>query len=225
MQQLFRTSISRIALIYLVTSVVFPCTLRAAAAAKTVDIAEARALPVGSTVTIKGTVTVASGTFASSFFDEGFAVQDKSAGIYVSLPTNVGVEIRDQVEVTGTVQDSFGLLILVPAGPEAIKEKGHGQRVQPAPVRTGAIGETTEGLLVVVEGVITQGPISDLPFGYKLLVDDGSGAVQIFINLGTGIDVNGLAMGQHVRVIGFSSQFDIHYEIDPRQPSDITVLP
>jgi len=209
----------------LVTGFLVLLLLQRAEAAKTLDIADARALPVGTTVTIKGTVTVPSGAFASSFFDQGFAVQDKSGGLYVSLQTNIGVEIRDQVEVTGVVQVSFGLLVLVPTDPEAIKLKGHGRRVQPTVVRTGTVGESTEGLLVGVDGVITEGPINDLPFGYKFFMDDGSGAVQIFVNLETGIDVSELGVGQHVRVIGFSSQFDTHYEIDPRQPSDITVQP
>ena len=34
-----------------------------------------------------------------------------------------------------------------------------------------------------------------------------------------------LALGQRVRVTGFSSQFDTHYEIDPRSTADVTVLP
>ena len=43
-------------------------------------IAEARAMALGTVVTIEGTVTTPSGVFASSFFDEGFAVQDGRPG-------------------------------------------------------------------------------------------------------------------------------------------------
>ena len=64
---------------------------------------------------------------------------------------------------------------------------------------------------------------SDLPFGFKFTVDDGSGEAQIFINTQTGIDLSGLAAGQTVSVTGFSSQFDTHYEIDPRSPADIEI--
>src|SRR5262245_27254334 len=50
-------------------SLVLAMAPSAAYAAKTIAIEEARALPLGSVVTIKGTITVASGAFASSTFD------------------------------------------------------------------------------------------------------------------------------------------------------------
>ncbi|HEX6239890.1 MAG TPA: DNA-binding protein, partial [Polyangiales bacterium] len=62
-----------------------------------------------------------------------------------------------------------------------------------------------------------------LPYGYKFAVDDGSGEVLIFVNLETEIDVTRLAPGQRVKVTGFSSQFDDHYEIDPRDADDVVV--
>ncbi len=52
---------------------------------KTISIAEARSLPLGTTVTIDGVVTVPSGAFSSSTFDQGFAIQDRTGGIYVSV--------------------------------------------------------------------------------------------------------------------------------------------
>ena len=71
---------------------------------------------------------------------------------------------------------------------------------------------------------MNQAPTSDLPYGYKLSVDDGSGSVPVFVNVQTGIDVSSLKPGQKVRVIGFSSQFGTHYEIDPRWPLDVRVV-
>jgi DNA/RNA endonuclease YhcR with UshA esterase domain len=44
----------------------------------------------------------------------------------------------------------------------------------------------------------------------------------IFVNVQTGIAMGGLNVGQAVSVTGFSSQYDTHYEIDPRSPADIT---
>jgi DNA/RNA endonuclease YhcR with UshA esterase domain len=201
------------------------CALnRVALAAPVHTIAEARQLPLGTVVTIDGSVSTPSGAFASSFFDEGFGLQDHTAGVYVSLPTNLGIAPRRKVRVTGTLQDSFGLLILVPASLTDVTLLGVGPKIKPEEVATNMVGEATEGSIVQVEGTITQAPIDDLPFGYKLFVDDGSGALQIFVNLDTGIDVSGLAVGQRVRVTGFSSQFDTHYEIDPRQPSDLVIV-
>lgn len=196
----------------------------AAQAAPTISIAAARSLPLGTVVTVDGSVTTPSGAFESSFFDQGFGLQDRSAGIYVSVPSSLGLAPRAQARVTGTLQDSFGLLILVPADPAAdVKAHGAGPKVRPKWVTTGAVSEATEGLLVQVVGTITQAPTSDLPYGYKFFVDDGSGELQIFVNVQTGIDLSGLAAGQLVSVTGFSSQFDTHYEIDPREPADVVV--
>jgi len=82
---------------------------------KTITIAEARSLPLGTVVTIDGVVTVPSGAFSSSTFDQGFAIQDRTGGIYVSVPDDLGLELRQQVRVTGTLADTVlpGLLVLV----------------------------------------------------------------------------------------------------------------
>ncbi|MEU4742644.1 hypothetical protein AB0G02_19575, partial [Actinosynnema sp. NPDC023658] len=105
----------------------------------------------------------------------------------------------------------------------AVLVRDKGPMVQPRLVATGAVGEATEGLLVRVSATITGAPESDLPYGSKFSVDDGSGRLTIFVNTQTGIDLTGLVVGQSVRVTGFSSQYDTHYEIDPRFPSDIAV--
>ena len=124
--------------------------------------------------------------------------------------------------MTGTLRDSYGLRILVPADPAAVHVRGKGPAVHPKRLTTGAVSEATEGLLVRVVATITQAPASDLPYGFKFFVDDGSGELTIFVNTQTNIDLSGLAASQTVSVTGFSSQFDTHYEIDPRFPSDVT---
>jgi hypothetical protein len=188
-----------------------------------IPIAIARLLPLGTVVTVDGSVTTPSGDFASSFFDEGFAVQDRTGGIYVSLQENLGLDVRQQARVTGALADSGGLLILVPADGSAVKVHGKGPKVEPIRVPTGSIGELTEGRLVQVVGTIGQPVFNDLPFGYKIFVNDGSGEIRVYVNLQTGIDVSGFAAGQRVVVTGFSGQFET-YEIDVRFPSDIQVL-
>src|SRR5215470_4427267 len=80
-----------------------------------ISIAEARSLPLGTVVTIFGSVTVPSAAFSSSTFDQGFAIQDRTGGIYVSVVNNLGFGLRQQVRVTGTLADTVlpGLLVLV----------------------------------------------------------------------------------------------------------------
>ncbi|HXS00821.1 MAG TPA: hypothetical protein VN724_09625 [Pyrinomonadaceae bacterium] len=196
----------------------------APADSKTITIAEARSLPLGTVVTIDGVVTVPSGAFSSSTFDQGFAIQDRTGGIYVSVPNNNGFALRQQVRVTGTLADTVlpGLLVLVDV--TEIKPHGTGPKVQPLPVATGAVGESTEGQIVKITGTITQPIINDLPFGFIIFINDGSGEVHSFVCASTGIDVSGLSPGQTVEVTGFSGEFAGSFEVDPRNQEDIRII-
>jgi uncharacterized protein YdeI (BOF family) len=192
---------------------------------KTISIAEARSLPLGTVVTVDGSVTVPSGAFSSSTFDQGFAIQDHTGGIYVSVGDNLGFGLRQQVRVTGQLADSVlpGLLVLINV--TDIKAHGSGPKVQALPVATGAVGEATEGKLVRIRGTITQPIINDLPFGFIIFINDGSGEVHSFVCASTGIDVGGLSPGQTIEVTGFSGQFADSFEVDPRFQDDIKVIP
>ncbi|MEI8299010.1 MAG: hypothetical protein WCH32_13385 [Pseudomonadota bacterium] len=185
------------------------------------SVGEARSKALGTTVTVEGLVTTPSGVFNSSFFDRGFAVQDRSGGVFVSMQFDMGLKVGQRVRVTGAISSRTGLLLIVPVHPNEVQilaGKGETKSLEAA---TRAIGEATEGKLVEVVGRITQPVVTDLPYGNKLFVDDGSGPVVVYVNLDTGIDVLSLAPGQRVRVTGFSSQYEDHYEIDPRSPRDI----
>ena len=196
----------------------------ASADSKTITIAEARSLPLGTIVTIDGVVTVPSGAFSSSTFDQGFAIQDRTGGIYVSVPDNNGFALRQQVRVTGKLADTVlpGLLVLVDV--TEIKAHGSGPKVQPLSVATGDVGEDTEGQLVTITGTISQPIINDLPFGFIIFINDGSGEVHSFVCASTGIEVSGLSPGQTIQVTGFSGQFANDFEVDPRVQDDIRIV-
>ena len=208
----------------LLASIFLISLVTAHAAPPTVSIAEARSLPLGTVVTIDGVVTVPSGAFSSSTFDQGFAIQDRTGGIYVSTSDNLGFGLRQQVRVTGTLADTVlpGLLVLVDV--TAVKAHGSGPKVQPQPVATGGVGEATEGSIVRITGTISQPIVNDLPFGFIIVVNDGSGDINVFVCASTGIDVSGLSQGQTIEVTGFSGQFADHFEVDPRMQADIRVL-
>ena len=199
-------------------------TLSGPADPRTVSIAEARSLPLGTTVTIEGVVTVQSGAFSSSTFEQGFAIQDRTGGIYVSVPNNNGLGLRQQVRVTGTLADNVlpGLLVL--NNVTNIKLRGTGPKVTPLPVATGDVGEATEGQLVTITGTITQPIINDLPFGFIVFINDGSGEVHSFICSSTGILITDLNQGQTIEVTGFSGQFASDFEVDPRTQDDIRII-
>ena len=186
-----------------------------------VAIGVARASLPGIRVTIEGVVSTPSGAFQSSFGDVGFAVQDATGGIYVSLPFDLGLRVGQRVRVVGTRGDSQGLAILVPDHPnDVVVLKGR----EDVPVRaqtTASLGEATEGWIVRLTGRLVGPVTSDLPYGYKLTLNDGSGPAVVFINLETGIDAMALVPGETYRMAGFASQYADHYEIDPRYPRDI----
>jgi DNA/RNA endonuclease YhcR with UshA esterase domain len=190
-----------------------------------ISIAEARSLPLGTVVTIDGSVTVPSGAFNSSTGDQGFAIQDHTGGIYVSVPDNLGFGLRQQVRVTGELADTVvpGLLVLINV--TDIKTHGSGPNVHALPVATGAVGEGTEGKLVRISGTITQPIFNDPPYGFIIFINDGSGEVHSFVSASTGIDVSGLSQGQTIQVTGFSSEFAGSFEVDPRIQDDIEILP
>jgi len=192
-----------------------------ASAAHVISIADARSRPPGTVVTVQGSVTVPSGAYSSSTFDEGFTIEDATGGIYVSVTTDLDLKVGREVRATGVLADNgHGVLTVVPAGIGDVEVGGQGRRVEPRWVPTGSISEATEGLLVQVVGTLV-GPIEpDPPFGTILHLDDGSGPIRIFVCTSTGIDVSHLAPGQRLSVTGLSYQFG-DYEVDPRFQSDI----
>jgi DNA/RNA endonuclease YhcR with UshA esterase domain len=196
-----------------------------AASAQTISIADARNLPPGTVVTVEGSVTVPSGSYTSSTFDQGFAIQDETAGIYVSTAFDSGLNFHHHVSVTGTLgDDGFGLLVLRPASEADVVKISGASNIAPTTVATGDVSEATEGLLVEVEGIITRGPTDDLPYGYSVFIDDGSGETQIFIPATTGVNpfnIPWVTVGNSIRVTGFSAQFLGQYEVLPRFRGDI----
>jgi hypothetical protein len=178
-------------------------------------IARARELPLGTTITVRGTVTV-----PSNAFDAGFAVQQAHAGIYVLDSLGASRAIGDDIEITGTLVDSFGLLAIQPT---SITAHGHDDPVQPRQRRTRKIGEATEGELLELEGRMVGDLFDDSPFGFILHIDDGSGPAQIFLFPGSGIPTAGLQTGVKLHVVCFSNQFETTFECDPRSPDDFTI--
>jgi DNA/RNA endonuclease YhcR with UshA esterase domain len=200
-------------------------TLAARANAQVISIADARSQPPGTVVTVEGSVTVPSGDFASSTFDQGFVIEDETAGIYVSTADNLKLNFHRRVRVTGAVDDNaVGLLILRPASSADVQKLPGAARIAPEPVATGDIGEATESSLVEVTGTVTRPVIDDLPFGYQIFMDDGSGEVQIFVCASTGINpfqIPFLEEGARITVVGSSGQFLAQYEVLPRHRGDL----
>jgi hypothetical protein len=188
----------------------------AAHVSRCTSIAQAREAELGSTVSLVGTVTVPSGAF-----DDGFAIQQGRAGIYIADSAGADYALGDQVRVEGVLANANNLLVVQPS---AIERLPRGLPVRAQRRTTGSVGEETEGKLLGLRGTLVGDSVDDSPYGYKLTLDDGSGPVQVFLYPGAGIAPDGLDAGVEVSVICFSNQYDTKYECDPRIASDIAIL-
>jgi DNA/RNA endonuclease YhcR with UshA esterase domain len=190
-----------------------------------ISISEARTLKPGSVVTIQGTITVASGTFSSST-PYGYALQDSTAGIYIidSIPPMEGeFKSGETVMVTGVVEEISNLLAI---RENTATKTGTGNSITPINVKTGNVNESHEGMIVSTGGIIDS-LHSDLPYGYKIFINDGSGLLNIFVNASAGFlgDTTEWKISDSISVIGFSAQYGAEYEVEPVVRKDISVFP
>lgn len=206
------------------TTILLALLLTARLSAQTpalIPIAAARQQAQGSTVTVMGLVTVRPGDFSSSSGDEGFAIQDQTGGIWVSVEGRLPLRVGQRVRVQGALGVSNGKLQIVPVMPGGV-EGLPGEQLR---VATGQVGAATLGFIVTIEGAIVRSE-SDDQYGWKIWIDDGSGEAQVYLNKGTRIDPRApyLQIGKRIRVTGFGNIYDTTYEVDPRSRRDIVPL-
>lgn len=187
-----------------------------------ISISAARVLPDGSTVMISGIALTESG-----FSEGGGYLDDGSAGIAV-LMGDGAFHRGSQLTISGTLDDRYAQRTLRSSATGlAVGSPG----LEPAPlvVATGAVGEPTEGRLVSVGGQI-QGASSALSGGLAFDLDDGSGAVRIFVGTPTGIGTDAWMRGARLTLVGVVGQRDSSgtglsaYRVQPRDPADILAL-
>jgi DNA/RNA endonuclease YhcR with UshA esterase domain len=187
-------------------------------------LARARAAGAGADVMVDGVVSVPPGVF-----DGGFAIQDRTGGIWVlPLADPVLLRLGQRVRIRGTLDNPNGQLAIVPSALQLFDfSRAPGVEPESAPeprtLQTGAVDEGEEGWLVRIRGRVVTEPENDAPWGWKVMVDDGSGAVMVFIDAETDVRPEGFRPGTRVEVTGFAGQYDEHYEVVPRTPDDVRV--
>ncbi|MGQ9806939.1 MAG: hypothetical protein ACUVSM_03055 [Armatimonadota bacterium] len=195
---------------------------------QTASIGQARSLPDGTMVSLRGVVSSGAAAGSSSLYIQA---EDRSAGIRVSLasPALAEVPVGARVEVTGTLGTVSWEKALLSAG---LRVESYGASPEPLGVsnRTCAgPGLSNAGLLVRTWGRVTA---RGTGFFY---VDDGSGLLDGSSTGGIpnrGIRVAGdagaVAGGQMVQVTGISSVFLTSGELRPlirtRSAQDIAVM-
>ena len=177
--------------------------------AKITDIADAKALPEGTRVTIEGIATsnVHNGvdqTINTGFFDCIY-MQDETGGINL-FPVASGVEEGQKIRVTGTVGSYQGEIQVQVTKYEVIDAQIH--KVVPTELTTeGAMAPDNTGLLITVSGVVSDvltesGKIS------QFTVTDVSGVgALVFINayITSDVDLSFILSGATVSVTGLAS--------------------
>jgi DNA/RNA endonuclease YhcR with UshA esterase domain len=190
-------------------------------------IGEARSEADGTLVTVEGYVTVPSGTFYSATGEQGFAIQDDSAGVYVKMVDKLDLALNTRVRVTGVLGEMAQLRI-IDAATTGVTTLSGTQTIAPQVVATGEVDEDVEGRLIEVAGALTRAVEEDPPYGLRVFIDDGSGEIQVFVHVVDGvgvIDTEDLEAGTAIEVVGLAAQYEAVYEVAPRQASDLVVVP
>lgn len=188
-----------------------------------ISLARAREAGAGATVVVDGVVSVAPGSF-----DGGFAIQDRTGGIWVLPPSDpVLLQIGQRVRIRGTLDNPNNQLAIQPAALQLFQRDPHPSEndvPDPRTVRTGEVDEGQEGWLIRVRGRVVTKAENDAPWGWKVMVDDGTGSVMVFIDAETDVDPERFRLGETVEVTGFAGQYDDHYEVVPRAQFDVRVI-
>ena len=198
--------------------------LPAAEAAGPVEasIFEARHMPLGSWVKIRGRVTVPPGVFSP----RTAYLQDTYSGIKIYLPKDHRVwgELGDRWEVVGRVRTYHGELEIRVSERDDVRHLDSGDPPPPLPIGSGVMVEPYEGMLVMLEGWAV-----DFERGGGFWADDGTGWARVYLDRDTYIRRPWMEVGQPLHVVGIVSQYTNDdppvggYRLMPRYPFDLVI--
>ncbi len=186
--------------------------------AQVIDIADARQLPLGTVVTISGTVTNGQELGNIRY------LQDHTGALSAFGPSVTDVLRHDSITVTGELFEFNGLLELSPVtnlvnhGPAVVQ-------IQPTPVSLGDISEDTESMLVSVSSCVFADGGNDFVGNttYPLTSVGQQGTAYIRADHPL---VGDLIPVSPVDIVAISSQFSFTgqggYQILPRDADDLS---
>jgi endonuclease/exonuclease/phosphatase family metal-dependent hydrolase/uncharacterized protein YdeI (BOF family) len=205
---------------------------RAQGAGNLISIAAARALPLGSVVTVGGRITVSNQFGGPAYF------QDATGGMAAFIPAlHSQAQLGDSVIITGATtefgassgQPGTGLFQIATVGsitPTFQIIPGGQILVQPRVVTISQINEALEGTLVVVEdATIRQLNSTATPFAFQgntnYRFTDATGEIQLRIDNDVTSLIGATAPVNPVTVTGVVSEFRGTRQILPRFVQDI----
>ncbi len=188
-------------------------------------ISAARAAPTNERLTVRGVVTLGSGTIEA----ESAVVQDATGAILLRLGEEAGQLVRGElIEVAGVRSTKSGMESLrVSVPPRRI-----GTAPDPAPraLRTGDAGEGAEAQVVLVRGTIVANARRASSGTVSFEIDDGSGPLRVVLGASLQAADDHLAGGSWVQVTGVLGQETTGaeptagYRVWPRDPDEVRVL-
>lgn len=222
---------------YLALSVIAALlSVPSAFAQATIPISEARNQPLGTTVTIEGTVTRAFGAY--------IRVQDESgatgaSGIVVrqtfgDLSDDVQSDIADgtitqgtKIRLTGSTSEFNGLVQINNTDLESYQVQGQGAAPPPQSVTLEDLatnGEDYESELVSVSGIRFPSASGTFSFDQSYTVSDGAGTLDLRVPLENETQLGGAPIpGIAVDYEGVVGQFNATYQLVPVLTSDVPV--
>jgi hypothetical protein len=197
-----------------------------------VAIAVAEANPVGTRVTVTGTVTAAQGTYRG----DNVYIQDRTGGIQVFRVPGLNLQLGDSIEVFGTLVTFNGEIQLdtltispnIGRGGTQIAPIQRSTRAIASAVTANAARATEVGQLLVVRrariGAFTSG---GTPPRNATLTDTSNVAIELRIdgNVLNVLPTNSFDQTKCYDIIGILGYFSGTPQLKPRVPSDVTEVP
>jgi|GEM_PF-1827002 len=188
-----------------------------------IDIAEARALGLGTIVTVQGVVTVDRGNFGAN----DIHIQDGTGGIDVFLGGTSGVPALvagDSIEVTGELGDFNDALQI--QSPSSVEVLGTGELPDPRAVTGQEVEARTFEGLVATLGVVTVEDIEVQSFdNHNLQVRTADGTlVEVRVDSRTGLASSDWEIGGSYEIVGILRIRNGVPRLQPRSPAD-RILP
>jgi hypothetical protein len=185
-------------------------------------------MTVGSTVTVRGTVIAEAGRLGSPAL---IAVADATAGIVVKLPAGVAAPARGRLVVaTGTLADPYGQLEVRPAA-AAVAAVGTGSLPAAVDLSSSGPGESTEGRLVRLTGVVVARPSTSSSGDLSVTLEIAGGTrVKVMADGSSGVRPGAFTPLARYRVTGVSGQRASRkgaadgYRVWARDPRDIVLV-
>jgi len=194
---------------YAFCSLFFICSFIANSQA---NIADARNMSVGSTVTVTGVVTNGSELGSIRY------IQDATGAIPAYGSMLNSVVLGDSITASGDLFDFNGLLEISPT--TSFTNHGAGSLPQALNIPLTSAGEALESQLVKVDNISFVQTGSFSSGNSTVQVTDGVNTLDVRINGGTNIASTSIPTGQ-LTMIALMGQYGSNYQLVPRSLSDI----